>query len=477
MHSSILRASLITFAIAGASDTLAANGPGLSTHFDNADSPWALPGLADTLVRQGDAKISEGVLALGSNGQATLGDYVQPQGPFSIEVRFKLDQYGPMSTRWISDLVNTATWNSTLPQGFTLRVGGGELYPVLPSTAYDDADGYGESNRYFDRTSSASISRCVGEFNIGTGGSYWKEVYTDVCIDLNRWVHMVAVYDGVGMHLFLDGVNATDPWRVQAQKAEPKLDPKAMLHIGASTLESFDSRHAYGKIDYVRIHDTAMSPGSIRTSYLAKASDDPQARCGRRPVIVTPQTGKWNDGRSRIMVRLMPTPGCADTLARPWKKGDRVHVRIHRGQDGAAPVEVVMEDSVATFDSLLEEGQSLPEGEVLISAALDSAADRAVAGRSMAGATLNFGPSRPILVGASVGVRHPDASIAVSYRWNQSELQVVADQRPVVLSLDGRKMEWSSRRIENGWAVTPRVGDKGMFLVKTSGQSFPVLLP
>jgi hypothetical protein len=172
MHSSTLRASMFACALFGAGDAFGSNGPGFFTDFEGTDSPWALPGMSDTLVRRGDAKVSGGILDLGTYGQATLSQYVQPQGPFSVEVRFKLNQYGPETTRWISDLVNTATWNTTLPQGFTLRVGGGELYPVLPSTAYDDAEGRGESDRDFGRTSSASISRCLGEFNIATGGSY-----------------------------------------------------------------------------------------------------------------------------------------------------------------------------------------------------------------------------------------------------------------------------------------------------------------
>jgi len=281
----------------------------------------------------------------------------------------------------------------------------------------------------------------------------------------------------MGMHLFLDGVDVTDPWRVQGMKAEPKLDPTAMLHIGASTLESFDSRHAFGKIDYVRIHDTAMSPSSIRASYLAKASDVPQARCGRRPVIVTPQTGKWSDGHSRIMVRLLPTPGCADTVAKPWKKGDRIHIRIRRGHGDVSPIDMVMDDSVATFDSLLDEGQNLPEGEVLVSAALDSAITSMVAGRALAEAALDFGPSRPIVIGASVGVRRDGASSAVSHRWNGGELQVFSSQKPTAMGLDGRIPDWTSRRIENGWSLEPRAGDKGVFLVKTSGRSFRILLP
>ncbi len=287
---------------------------------------------------------------------------------------------------------------------------------------------------------------------------------------------MVAVYDGIGMHLFVDGVEATDTWRIQAMKAVPKLDPAAMLHIGASTLESFDSRHAFGKIDYVRIRDIAMSPSEVRQSYLSRASDEPQARCGRRPVIVTPQTGKHSDGRSRITVRLMPTPGCADTVAKPWKKGDRVHIRIRRDEDGTTPVDVVMKDSVATLDSLLEEGQTLAEGQALISAALDSVSDAPVAGRAMAEATLNYGPARPIVIGASVGVRRSEVR-AVSHRWNQGELEVFAEQLPVVLGVDGRNADWSSRRIENGWAIAPREGDKGVFLVRTSGQGFRILLP
>lgn len=455
----------------------AATNPEIFADFAES-SPWAVIGAESPLTPLGDATTADGNLVLGETGLATLSGYTQPKGPFSIEVRFLLNNYAPSSTRWISDLVNTATWTSSTSQGFTLRVGGGELYPVLPSTAYDDATGYGEGNRYFGRTASASLSRCLGEFNIATGGSYWKEVYTDVCIDRGRWVHMVAVYDGSDMRLFLDGKDATDGWRVQAANATTALNTTALLHIGASTTSSYDSRHAFGKIDFVRIHDSAMSSRSIRESFRKLAPESPEAKCGRHPVIVTPQSGKWNDGRSRVCVRMMPTPGCLDSDApKAWKKGDVVRVRISRGMDDANPIDVEMTDSVATFDDLLAEGQSLSEGEVLLAAALDSVVETAVAGRAMATtASLNFGASRPIVVGASVGVRR-SAERKLSIRWVDGEMVVPGTQRPSVLGLDGRTLGWTARKIESGWALAPNTSDRGVFIVRASNLNQAVLVP
>lgn len=443
-----------------------------------ANSPWSVIGSESPLTPLGDATTADGKLVLGETGLATLSGYTQPKGPFSVEARFLINQYGPQSSRFISDIASTATWSSTTSQGFVMRVGGGYQYPVLPSNAYESSTGYSRSQDYFDNTARASISRCLGEFSIATGGSSWKEVYTDVCIDRGRWVHMVAVYDGDDMRLFVDGMDATDGWRVVAPDATPALDATALFHIGASTTSSYDSRHAFGKIDFVRIHDSAMSSRSIRESFKKLAPENPEATCGRLPAIVTPQSGKWNDGRSRVCVRMMPTPGCVDSDApKAWKKGDRVHVRISRGMDDANPIEVEMTDSVETFDSLLEEGQSFAAGEVLLAAALDSAVETPVAGRAMATtASLNFGASRPIVVGASVGVRR-NVERKLSIRWVDGEMVVPGTQRPSLLGLDGRTLGWTARKIETGWALAPNTSDRGVFIVRASNLSQAVLVP
>lgn len=454
----------------------ALTGPSLDANFET-DSPWSLTATADTLTPSGDAVVRDGALELGWSGLAVLDSFQQPRGPFSIEARFKLSSYAPSSTRWISDLVNTATWTSSSSQGFTMRVGGGELYPVLPSTAYEGADGLGETYRTIDRTTSASLSRCIGEFNISSGGLYWKEVYTDVCVDIGRWVHMVAVYDGADMRIFLDGKDATDGWRVQAQDAKPVLDSIARLHVGARTEESYDSRHSNGAIDFVRIHDSALSSAGIRSRFKALAVDDSRAGCGRMPVIVSPAPGKSCDRNARIVVKLVPTPGCVEAEgAAPWKKGDVVRVRVHKGWSDGAPVEFSMTDSTGTFGDLLPEGLVLPAGEALITVALDSF-QAATPYAARAAATLDHLASTPVVFGASTRANPPTDRGTMSARWVDGQLLVGGHARPVVSAIDGSSVDWAVRRTESGWMLSPARSAKGVHLVRSEAGSSIVLVP
>ena len=472
----ISTAAILPLAFAGCLQ--AASGPALIAEFANPSHPWLLQGSDDSLTPHGDLSVSDGKLILGTTGVATLASYVQPKHAFTVEVRFWLNQYGPESTRWLSDLVNTATWDVMPSQGFTVRAGGGELYPVLSSTAYDDATGYGEGQRWFGRTESASISRCLGEFSIATGGSYWKEVYSDRCIETGRWTHLVAVYDGTDMKLFLDGHDATDGWRVQAQAAKPAMDSLATLHIGARTLDSYDSRHAYGKIDYVRIFDTALSSSKIRQHYLADSPSVADADCGHTIQLVTPETGKWSDGRTRIKVRLVPTAGCPDTTAKvlEWKTKYRVHIRIKRSPDDASPIECMMRDSVSTLDSLISQGTSLPAGEVFLSTALDSEVVAPVAARA-ASASLNYSASRPIVVGKVLGVHRGNSAAGYSCRWKAGEILVQSAIRPTVLGIDGRTLSWGTRQTESGWTLTPEKSSHGLVLVRTGEIVSPIAIP
>lgn len=454
----------------------ALTGPALEANFESA-SPWSLTATSDTLTPIADAVVRDGSLQLGKAGLAVVESYQQPQGPFSIEARFKLSSYAPSSTRWISDLVNTATWTSSSSQGFTMRVGGGELYPVLPSTAYEGADGLGETYRTIGRTASASLSRCIGEFNISAGGLYWKEVYTDVCVDLGRWVHMVAVYDGADMRIFLDGKDATDGWRVQAQEAKPVLDRLAPLHIGARTEESYDSRHSDGAIDFVRIHDSALSSAGIRSRFKTLAVDDSRAECGRMPVIVSPAPGKSCDRNARIVVKLVPTPGCVEAEgAAPWKKGDVVRVRVHKGWTDGAPLEFSMTDSSGTFGDLLPEGLVVPAGEALISVALDSfQAATPYAARSAA--ILDHFASTPVVFATSTRAHPLVGRPALAVRWVDGELLVAGHARPVVSAIDGSSVDWAVRQTESGWTLSPARTAKGVHLVRTEVGSSIVLVP
>lgn len=479
--------SLVSLGLAATACLQAANGPALQAEFASAKA-WSVAGAADTLKPWGDISSSAGVVELGRIGLATLSNYAHPKGAFSVEVRFQIDDYGPQSTRWISDLVNTSTWytgtepEGTIAQGFSVRTGGGELYPVLAASAYDDASGYGEASRWFTRPQSASISRCLGGFSIATGTPYWKEVFTDRCLARGRWTHLVAVYDGQDMRLFLDGKDATDGWRVQAADAKPVFNPLATLHLGASHTGSWDTRHTFGKLDYVRIHDSAMTSRSIRESFKASALLDevPQeTECGRVARLVAPETGKWANGKTCVKVRLEHAAGCVDREGRAeWKKGDRIKVRFSKDPEGEDFVEVEMRDSVANLEDLVASGTSLPSGEVFVATALDSLQATNLAARTASTSALVYETARPIVIGATTGTtKRERLASTLDARWIGTSLWVTSTSAPELLTLDGRTIQAASTSRGEGWVVAPEQAVQGVLIVRTAQGSTRVLAP
>lgn len=224
-----------------------------------------LPEAAELL---GDARIDSGLLHLGENGMLLCKGRRQPREAFSVEAYVRLRNYAPREDRWISDILNTATWSHVDggdSRGFTLRVGGGELYPRQGNSS--------NAQTTHERNRNALASNCRGGFVIGTGGASWKEVYTDRCIDLGRWVHLVAVYNGKEMSIWVDGQDATDRSLTQFAADPPVLDSVADLNIGGRSPDPQDPRHFFGDISLARVVDSALSPSEIRLRCRALAQN------------------------------------------------------------------------------------------------------------------------------------------------------------------------------------------------------------
>jgi hypothetical protein len=399
----------------------------------------------------------------------------------------KLKAYGPLSTRYISDFVNTATWGTTIPQGFSVRSGGGELYPVLSQEAYADEHGWAAGANYFDNTTRASISRCLGEFAIGTGGAFWKEVYTDRCLDLNKWLHIVATWDGEDMRYFVDGHDATDGWRVNGVDAKTVMDSVVRLHIGASTISSSDSRHAFAEMDFVTIHDSALKPSEIRSRYratLALAKQDSIVPTCRRTIkILSPEAGQAITAETRIHVRLEASPECEDSSidVRLGVK-DSVELQVSGTPDFTKYYHGKFRDTSATFGKVVPQH---PSGEVFIRCRLKNDSDsvaHASAGRIAARAaavqpvSIPWEASRPLVIAQSTGITSAKAG-RLAVLWTGSELRVQSADKPMVRDLSGRLQGWTAAKSGKTWILRPSMSSHGVYLIANENSAARIVLP
>jgi hypothetical protein len=284
-----------------------------------------------SLAPNADVSVADGVADFGAHGVVSQAAFSPPAGPFTIESRFWVRSYA-----YIQDLVNTATWDDGPVQGLIFRIGGGFFYPPLPRTAYGDNALYDKSLSDFDNTGRADLSRCVGDFAFATksgGTAQWLEVYTDRCAELGRWNHMVSVWDGKDARIYLNGFDVTDKWRLNGVGSQPKLDSSARLTVGGRRPQSGgDDRHFDGKMDFVRILDTAMGETQIRKRYQETLTRDTAADfCHGVLIPVSPAAGELCDKDSKFKFTVTAHGACVDKDVKwDFKPGDTAEVQFAR---------------------------------------------------------------------------------------------------------------------------------------------------
>jgi hypothetical protein len=294
-----------------------------------AAQPAPLP--SGTLVPDAAASADfPGALSLGRQGYVRIPGFRSPRGPFTVEARFRVNEYAPASTRYISDILNTATWDSGPTQGFGLRIGGGYLYAPRPREAYASDEDYRADIGWHDDGELASASRCIGEFFMAMqeDDRNWKEVVTDRCIQRNAWVHVAGVYDGEDMRIYFDGQDATDTLRVLRPEARPRLDSAATAFVGARADGGFDSRHLDGTLDFVRVIDRALTPEEIRRRHGATlpATD---TLCHGAILPVYPAAGQAVSGLGEFRFRIVVEGACTHPDFKPGiGPGDTVEIQI-----------------------------------------------------------------------------------------------------------------------------------------------------
>lgn len=293
-------------------------------HFDFNDSAYlgaqagSLP--AGTIVGP-VAPSGEAGAADFHGGVVKLPGLPGPQGPFSIEARFRIRHFGPESSRFIADILNTATWNSDPPatdsvptQGFSFRTGGGYLYPVLPGDRYANDQERVAAQEIYSHVDRGMLSVCFGALVIARRDvSDWKNVYTDRCVELGAWTHMAAVWDGQAARIYLNGLDATDTLRVDGAGKPSRIDSVLTAYVGGRSEGSYDPRSFDGDIDFVRLEDRALTPEEIHARY--KDTFVPARRdslCQGVVIPAYPEAGQVCQAGLRFEIKIANHGACTD---------------------------------------------------------------------------------------------------------------------------------------------------------------------
>jgi len=307
----------------------------LNLDFRDSAQPGAQSGDSlPALTPSGDVEIADSAADFGTQGVLYQPAFAAPRGPFTIEARFWVRSYS-----YIVDLVNTATWDDGPTQGLLFRIGGGFFYPPLPRKAYADSGLYGASVSDFDNTSRADLSRCVGEFGFAAapgGTAQWLETYTDRCVERGQWNHMVAVWDGKDARIYLNGLEATDKWRLNGIGSQPLFAATARLSVGGRRpVMGGDDRHFDGKADFVRILDTAMDEKQIRQRYQETVRVRPEEDfCHGVIVPISPAAGELCDKDSKFRFEVQAHGACIDPAGH-YELGPKDSVEAEFAHDAA----------------------------------------------------------------------------------------------------------------------------------------------
>ncbi len=440
-------------------------------------------GLPDGILLNDVHSSSEfsGVADFGKSGLIQFPEFAHPTGPFTIEARFILRNYGPESSRFVADILNTATWDNGPSQGFAFRVGGSYLYPVLDKKAYASEEEWNASMTAFTHIERGNFSQCFAAFAMARSDSdrSWKTVVTDRCIELNVWTHMVAVWDGENMRIYLNGIDATDMWRILGQGVAPNLDSIVVAYVGARTTESFDSRHFDGVLDFVRVRDGALTEAEIRGLYKKTfAPEIHETLCKGVIQPMFPEPGQVVKGDSPFRFKIIAHGGCVNPAFLPTlQAGDSIVVEFAKDATFANPIlSFIVTDTCFQLqaDDLQKIGPYL--GAIFWRARLFKAEPNGLGKVSAGVRESDWSLARPIVMNLNQstaltpypGLR-PAIRIARPGRFFPDNGR---GEMPEFFHLNGRRIQMPLLRVEGGWILSPdtKSSDR-MFLFRIPADS------
>ncbi len=132
------------------------------------------------------------------------------------------------------------------------------------------AVGWGEQDHYWMLGFTGSTRKPLLRFRLKTGGRTTTLQARSDTVELDRWTHLAAVYDGREMRLYRDGE------RVASARKTGTIDsaPDASVWLGGNPPKATD-RPYRGAIDDVRVYARALSDGELRK--LARGESLPEA--------------------------------------------------------------------------------------------------------------------------------------------------------------------------------------------------------
>ena len=396
-----------------------------------------------------------------SGGLIEIPGFEGPKGAFSVEARFRLHGYGPEDNRFLADIINTATWDKGPSQGFSLRVGGGYLYPFAPREAYRSEGEWQEGQSAVTHIDRGRLSVCFGDFVIARQDDdrQWKQAVTDRCISLNEWTHLAAVWDGTDMRIYLDGLDATDPWRVDGKGASTRIDSVATAYLGSSSENQKSPVHLAGEVDYVIVEDKALTAEEIhkrfQDTFLPEKRD---SLCMGVAIPHYPEAGQVCKGKLKLEIKVFNHGACTDPkFIAGLLAGDSVELEIAK-DPSFQTVLVRMTASGTAFELSAADLAPLAgyTGEIFWRVRLK--ARKAAAGalaKSSAIAEQPWSPSRPMVLdmsGVAVGLRAAPAPRVLRADAGLF-LPGTSGSAPALFDLSGCRLDARFERVEGGWRI------------------------
>lgn len=416
----------------------------------------------------GDARITSGSFET-TKGGLTIPGYTQPSGPFSVEVVFRPDSYGdPAMDLHLSDLTNTATWtiqgNVKPEQGFTFRTGGGRWYPQLGAGAAINEWSRRLSLDYFDVSLSAKLSRCLLDFTMApTNQSVWFEIFSDRCVELGKWHHAVATWDGQNQHIFLDGEDVTDPWRIHLPSDVPRLDAGATLTVGARVQDSLDHRYLRGGINLVSIVPRSMTSEEVVFKYHSANLQAAPTACTPRYRIASPLSFQVISLQDTLRIRKSGGTLCSTGFDTTWTTSDSVDLEV-LDTNALSLGSMRLRNATTTIDRI--PGIASYTGPLQFRLRPSATATSSTAARATSTSPWSNG-APAVLISSSASI------LPKEHTW---PLRQVSQRRYLlgttsaikVTRLDGREASAAISRSEDGTVVDLSSCGRGTFVAKTS---------
>lgn len=392
-------------------------------------------------------------------GTIKVPGFKGPQGPFSIEARFRLRGYGPEDSRFVADIFNTATWDNGPSQGFAFRVGGSYLYPFAPQEAYRTETEWSlaqaSPQTQIDR---GRLSVCFADFVIARkdDNRQWKQALTDRCIPLNEWTHLAAVWDGADMRIYLDGLDATDKWRIDGKGAPTHIDSVETAFVGSRFDGTWDPRHLDGDLDFVKVEDKALTATEIHKRF--QDTFIPEKRdslCMGVVIPHYPEAGSICKGKLRLEIKVFNHGACTDpAFIAKLLAGDSVQLEIAKDPSFK---NVLVRATVSGLAFELNEADLSPlagyQGEIFWRVRLKPKAGALA--KSSAAAEAAWSPSRPMVVdlsGVTAGLRAGKAPRLIRAEAGLF-LAGASGAEPALYDLSGHRLPARFERVNGGWRL------------------------